>query len=744
LVQGLPPGGSGGRCRGRMVRALPGLGNRGQSNAEPVQPLGGNGTLALPGPPAGRGGQVPAGNGALQVYEPSDPSKPSTGDDVRTTSTDEWEREAARKENLALCRKMCIFFVYLIIFTVSMLYEQGKSPARLADHIKASLDGGAVPLLDVTSSSRLYDYMEQSFVPAVFGNTVDRWLAEEMPGSLPPFDFSNRLLGTVRIRQMRVGLQNDCQINPMFQGYSVSCYPSFEPATESTENFGSGGAVYSRTEDHAGTNFPGKFGTYGPHGYMQLLPTNASHALASVAELRRGGFLDAATRAVFLEFNVWSSNVATYAAVTVVLEFGATGGVRQQVNVLTLTEGVLNAGGLGFAADWLAFILVIVVVLFNIYFIVEEAQEIWIQRLAYFYDAWNVLDWINMIMLLVAFVLRIINFVEAGDGIGQQALGNDMSFKTVRGIAYRAHMVSLLHAVNGALLWGKAIKYFRYLPLVKDIIHVVWNAFDLFLPFICMFAVAFVGFAMAYNIGFGDKIWELSTFYSSAVYLGRAFLRDIRLMTVYDLATPLFAATLILLYYVTLILVGASFLFAIIADALFRAKFKTDEKPNPYLRDQPCAEFVRELIRRFPRAFGYLLGCGILTAFYCGICYGACFLCCRRRPAASAGKDQDGAQPDNKANSFASPLKGELVGYDVSSTSSRSEAPPEQLPSRLELMRSVELMSGRILSEIAIVSIEIRSELHEVCERVAQMQMAVEELTHRADKVREEQEVDMY
>ena len=36
-------------------------------------------------------------------------------------------------------------------------------------------------------------------------------------------------------------------------------------------------------------------------------------------------------------------------------------------------------------------------------------------------------------------------------------------------------------------------------------------------------------------------------------------------------------------------------------------------------------------------------------------------------------------------------------------------------------------MSGRILSEMQEVGIEIRSELHDVCERVAQMQMAVEE-----------------
>lgn len=691
------------------------------ADGDPVEPMG-----AIADSP-------PRGTGAMQVYEPGDTAKSWKGATSPTSSRNllfESERESARKDNLQLCCKMCIFFVYLIVFTASMLAEQGKSPARLADHIRATIDGGAVPLAEVSSANQLYDYLEQSFVPAVFGPTVDRTLAAQYSGNLVPFDFANRLLGTVRLRQLRVGLKSDCQLSPMFQAYRVSCYPAFGSGTESAGAFGSGGAYYSYSGDGSGTTFDGKFGSYGSGGFMHLLPTNASQALASVAALRQGQYMDAATRAVFLEFNIWSSNVATLASVTVLAEFGATGGVRQQVSVMTLSQGVLTPGGLGSLADWFTFFGVIVVVIFNLYFIYEEAKEIWDSRWRYFLDAWNVLDWINMILLLVAFVFRCLNFADASSAnIGGEALVNSMSFANLRGLAYRAHMVNMFHAVNAALLWGKAVKYFRFIPLVKDIVLVVWKALDLFLPFVVMFAVAFMGFAMAYNISFGDKILELSTFYQSAVYLLRAFLRDIKLMTVYDLATPIFAATLILLYYVTLILVGASFLLAIIADALFHSKFKSDDKPNPYHKDEPCEEFMRELRRRFPKLF-------------------TCSCCsrCRRRSPPKGGKqDAQPEEQDGRADGFPSPAKGELMmGFDGSSSISGSSRAQLALPSRHELMRAVELMSGRILSEVAIVGIEIRSELHEVCERVAQMQMAVEELTHRAEKVRLEQEAGVH
>jgi hypothetical protein len=57
-----------------------------------------------------------------------------------------------------------------------------------------------------------------------------------------------------------------------------------------------------------------------------------------------------------------------------------------------------------------------------------------------------------------------------------------------------------------------------------------------------------------------------------------------------------------------------------------------------------------------------------------------------------------------------------------------------------QMMRAIEHMAGRVLSEVQEVGIEIKMELHDVCERVAQMQMAVEELSWRAELVRREQE----
>merc|ERR1711871_108211 len=70
-------------------------------------------------------------------------------------------------------------------------------------------------------------------------------------------------------------------------------------------------------------------------------------------------------------------------------------------------------------------------------------------------------------------------------------------------------------------------------------------------------------------------------------------------------------------------------------------------------------------------------------------------------------------------------------------SSESSELPPSVTPE--EVLMCINHMSGRLLSEVQEVGMEIRSELHDVCERVAQMQMAVDELAWRTERIRSEQ-----
>merc|ERR1712151_649815 len=146
-------------------------------------------------------------------------------------------------------------------------------------------------------------------------------------------------------------------------------------------------------------------------------------------------------------------------------------------------------------------------------------------------------------------------------------------------------------ALNSALVWLKCAKYMRKVPIVKELIRKIWTSLELFVPFLFMFALAFIGFVIAYNVGFGDKIMSLSTFSGALVYLARAFLRDVKLMPAYDI-TPMFGAMMILLFYVSLVLVGVTVVNAIFCDAIYRGKFAKKKKKVNLFREEEQEEEI--------------------------------------------------------------------------------------------------------------------------------------------------------
>merc|ERR1719487_601828 len=468
-------------------------------------------------------------------------------------------------------------------------------------------------------------------------------------------------------------------------------------------------------------------GVYPANGYMSYLSTNRTTAMLVVEMLRNEEFLGLQTRAVFIDFLLWNSNLGVYAVCRVSMEFGATGSVASYLEINILSEQMLKVAGHGNIKDWCAFFFVMLIQVFVIYFLTEEGQELYANKLSYFMDGWNVLDWVNMLLLIVAFVFRIMVFLDASSAnIGAPQLENADVYTSVRGITSKAELVKLLHSFNAVLLWGKCSKYLRHLPIVKALVKTIWDAFSLFLPLLSMFTIALVGFTMAYNIGFGDKVQELTTFTRAIVYLSRSFLRDVKLMPVYYI-TPVFGAFLILLFYVSLVLVGVQVLFAIVSDAMYRAKQKPEEE-DPDHNDEPLEEVGRSLWRLWLRMLK------------------ACAPLAYRKLV----KKNDPAQ-EKQALVAAGQLEDSKLretaftedSYSTVGSQSKFGEEEQQSFTTQQIMLAIQHMSGRVLSEVQEVGIEIRSELHEICEKVAQMQMAVEELSWRAELVRREQETVM-
>lgn len=704
---------------------------------------------ALPGPSAKENALALANPGAASISRMSwrnqleEPE--AIADEEEEGETWEDRRQEAIQENRDTCRSIVIFGIFLITFTVSMLLELSSPSSLLSDHIIKKLDSKEFPLSHVSTLPAFYDYLEQVFVPQIYTNDTDTALALSLSKTLAPIDVANRLVGVVQMREVRVNPVRDCEISPLFSAYVIDCNPTLSVSGESTTAYGPEN-IFVYGTDSGGNSYTGSLATYSPNGFMQILPTNRTTAAVQLEKLRDQGWLDTTTRAVFIEFNVWSSNFGVYATVMIVFEFGASGTVAQKIDILTMTERAVTPGGLKDQAGWTAFAFIILVMVLVAFFILEEFQELWGNGLfVYIQDPWNVIDWVNVILLIIGFIMRILNFQTAANIVSTGNITNPSVYTNLRALVESVETVKLLNGFNAVLVWGKCVKYFRHIPIVKDLVKVVWSAFTLFVPFLCMFCVGFIGFSMSYNIGFGDKILQLNSMPTSFVYLCRAFFRDGKLRPAYDI-TPIFGAFLILIFYVAFILVGVNIMFAMMAFAVFEekqnqkknARTSKDLEEEDLHEGEPIEELIRDVNRISEWAF---------HAFLPLLCPRFYRLWQRSHQRQRDEEDSGSTATSSGKNRMA--LADGRAGSRGGSSETRSNSDGQgewgaiedqgHQFSQEELLRAIEHMSGRVLSEMSVVGIEIKSELHDVCERVAQMQMAVEELSWRVEQVRLEQ-----
>lgn len=112
-----------------------------------------------------------------------------------------------------------------------------------------------------------------------------------------------------------------------------------------------------------------------------------------------------------------------------------------------------------------------------------------------------------------------------------------------------------------------------------------------------MFCLIFLAFVIAYTIGFGETIRDLSGLGSTSVYLARSFLGDIDLNPIY-LEAPVFGATLILFFMLGIYFLMMNVFFAILLTALDEARGKKTQDFRQEMLVQSIQQ-IKEAIKDF-------------------------------------------------------------------------------------------------------------------------------------------------
>ncbi|CAD7970186.1 unnamed protein product [Amoebophrya sp. A25] len=658
-----------------------------------------------------------------------------------------------RQRSLAgkVCQDMCLFGIFLSAFTIVVLASLSQDSSLLVARTQEimAMKNSTAPLESVNSVESFYDYVE-NFFDVLFTNTTDTELAKMRSQVMLPLDTSNRLFGTVQMRQWRVTKKEGCQVGTMFSEYMTECYPVFSTGVESKEAYGSTTNpndpefIYSEPDPLQSESVTGQVSTYPAGGYFLAISANATKATASLARAKAQKFIDVQTRAVALTFALWNSNLDQYSANMILFEFPAVGKVQTKFTTLVLTQRQLQIFGGSTAADMIAWIMDCVVLVFVLYYIAEELSEISIERWAYLEDGWNILDWINMGLLLTAYTIRMTAYMEIGS-VGQLGAaetvggpGRFEAYTNLQGIANKVDTSRLINAINAVLLWGKCVKYIGFFPYIHFLFNIIQDSMAYFVYFILLFAIIQIGFVISFVVSFGDVLAELNSVAAGWLYTIRSVCADIDVLPIFE-KDAIVGAVFILLYYIVVILVCINVFFSIMAATLMEATYDARKAESQKNEKSEAIVVVIQMTREY---FGNLCQCQKrirqLSPALAARIYGA------KKKAVEDGdvkkNDRQGALKDRggaREEMDATGAKDDLPMLGLRSAENMSKTIKEFTPK--EVMRAVEHLAGRVLSKIHACGIEIRIEVLRVQESLGQMVGVAEALSMRMDKIQRSQ-----
>jgi len=311
-----------------------------------------------------------------------------------------------------------------------------------------------------------------------------------------------------------------------------------------------------------------------------------------------------------LDWTVYNFNLGCYGVCRMMFEITPSGAWISSFSVDVLMQRHLNPIANKTAGDWLSLLGEVILVLFVLRYLMEEASEFvgfkgWRPYIKwdYFSDAWNLLDWLNLGMMIATLGMRISTWGLAGNlhvYIGDPAKTSVGTFTDLSGVAANVRIIHGMLAFNMVLTWFKAVKYISILPYITTFMQTVSMSQRALSTFVVVLGCLVFGCMLAYTVAFGQQMGLFRTVWMSFVFLCRSFLGNADFGQVYD-HSPMVGAFLILFYVVGMMFVVLNLFYAIIISALADVRKEEDMKSGKKL--EQTAGKARDLWEAFSNQF---------------------------------------------------------------------------------------------------------------------------------------------
>eukprot|EP00927_Polykrikos_kofoidii_P065497 TRINITY_DN61248_c0_g1_i1.p1 TRINITY_DN61248_c0_g1~~TRINITY_DN61248_c0_g1_i1.p1 ORF type:complete len:871 (+),score=212.53 TRINITY_DN61248_c0_g1_i1:79-2613(+) len=401
----------------------------------------------------------------------------------------------------------------------------------------------------VSDRDSLFDWLENDFIPKAFTmqdmyhTIADASSIFRLQLGIAPWapryvgDTMNTvLLGTVRIRQLRVQYNKACVIRKDFQAVHSDCFAPFLESVESKMSWApewtpehlKGLFEWSPANKTDMMPMVGQHGVYPGGGFYFDLPRNDSSvdgggASTRMKELRAWEWLDMRSRAVIIEMSTLMPNVNIIVHNRMLAEFPAVGGVITrheafaaqilQLSMSLRASEMVNGDAFGPLGLLILSVALHGLLFFYVVFLIYQ------NGLRFFLYFWSCVD----VAILVIFFLCVSINLSVGStastlpNMAPETIGDPEIFFPLGRLVPTIELADGFLAMLGVLGWVKILKYFTLVSSIHGFVRVIERCLLNLAVFGGLLVIVLFGFACAFFIGYGGEDDIFSTLFGSFV-----------------------------------------------------------------------------------------------------------------------------------------------------------------------------------------------------------------------------------
>eukprot|EP00747_Dinoflagellata_sp_TGD_P195981 gnl/TRDRNA2_/TRDRNA2_65472_c0_seq2.p1 gnl/TRDRNA2_/TRDRNA2_65472_c0~~gnl/TRDRNA2_/TRDRNA2_65472_c0_seq2.p1 ORF type:complete len:934 (+),score=226.75 gnl/TRDRNA2_/TRDRNA2_65472_c0_seq2:98-2803(+) len=474
--------------------------------------------------------------------------------------------------NLKLMFYETIFYVFMLFMLTLLIFALQRSEvydARVEQlNYWSGCDTlGICKLNDVTDVDSFWHWMQNEMVENAFTHYENEQKVVDLLTQFPQNDFPltfnprfvgeqqmNVLLGSVRVRQLRAKTNEGCKVSKLFSHVFHECWGDFNPRSESMEDFSqrfiptylAPAYQYRTPMQTQQIMLEGKTAYYPGGGFMFDMPLNKTESKIMFQDLWEWYWVDRATRAVIIEFTTLNTNVNVIVNSRIAFEFLPTGSVIATHNAdaqlaLMFTPSMKAGAPLGIFL--LQLVVLITFFLFTVYVfslmvktmlnylgqnlyqfmkhnsIVSMPKHFMKTCFHFFMFGWNFVDVLILGLFYVYLGFRIRTYMATGNEPNFQAgvIGHPEKFMPFSTIMWYLDNCGKVFSILALVCWVKMFKYLCLVSYFRLLVRILERCAKSLVIFSVLLLVIFFGFAVAFFIGFGDKVVYFS-------YLSNSFL----------------------------------------------------------------------------------------------------------------------------------------------------------------------------------------------------------------------------